>query len=366
MSALEDRIRDAYAAADAWGPRVPPLLPEPRRPRHRWAVPLVAAAALAVIMVGTMYAVGRPEPERAAQAPPARFLTQDPSTQGLAVYNVLDGRLVHRLAIRAEEVAAAADGRTFFAAVRSRTSANTFHKIVLDRQGKAAVSRLPIPAVTGHIDSMTVTADGSRLAFTVQDPSTSCRLHPVKGCEGIVGDLRVADVRTGAVTQWSTRRKGNIFASSLDAVGRQIAFSWASETGGTSELRVLDLTRPGHDLLNSRVLVDERSRLGNFDADGGLSMRPDGTAVAVSMSQKDGPTRITEFPLTSGAKPRTLYTAPKEVVTSSFGVVLYNRQLTELLVHGAGLPLSRVSLTTRRVVRLGDPRYTDFHIIAAW
>lgn len=58
MNALEDRIRDAYSAADSWGPTVPPPLRRPARRRWpRLAPPLAAATTVALIAAGIAYAV---------------------------------------------------------------------------------------------------------------------------------------------------------------------------------------------------------------------------------------------------------------------------------------------------------------------
>lgn len=68
MTALEDLVRDAYAAAETCGPAIaPPLDDRPRRRRgphlrHRFAVPVAAAATVGLITTGVFQLV-RTEPE---------------------------------------------------------------------------------------------------------------------------------------------------------------------------------------------------------------------------------------------------------------------------------------------------------------
>ncbi|MCO6009049.1 permease-like cell division protein FtsX [Actinoallomurus purpureus] len=69
MRTLEDRIRDAYAMADEWGPAVPPPLRHrtARRRRLRFAAPLAAAAGVTAVV---FLATGLPHGTRNTTAPP--------------------------------------------------------------------------------------------------------------------------------------------------------------------------------------------------------------------------------------------------------------------------------------------------------
>ncbi|MFI6514072.1 hypothetical protein ACIBF1_00765 [Spirillospora sp. NPDC050679] len=70
MSGLEERVRDAYRAADSWGPDVPPPLPAAPRARRRGRVlvPLGAAVAVGAVVAGAVV-VGDGEPERTPPRP---------------------------------------------------------------------------------------------------------------------------------------------------------------------------------------------------------------------------------------------------------------------------------------------------------
>jgi len=365
MNTIEDRIRDAFRAADTWTPDTPPPLafPAARRRTRRWVAPLAAAVAL-LIVVGTAYAVRQASsPDNATTgARPAFVLSRDPgdmagSRHWTTVRDSATGRIVTRLDIAAAQLAGTGDGRTFFAASStSRTATEaTFSKIVLRADGRLrSMTGLAVPPVRGRIESLAASADGTKIAYSVQGGVPR-------------GALYLADVPTGRTTRLRSSADSVIRSASMDAAGRLVAFTEESLNNAATKVCVLDLTRP-----DTKPLVIP---LGKREYPDAVAMRPDGVAVAVGEQGGGGdrPDRIVEYPI-AGGEPRVLATAPlvteprgdETAIITGVSVVDYDSSGRALLVATVGIPLSRVSLETGRTTLIGDPRWAKFHIIAAW
>jgi hypothetical protein len=356
MNTIEERVRDAFRAADTWTPDTPPPFPQRGTRTIRWAAPLAAAAAL-LLVVGAAYLVTRRTSDHVVGSRPAYVLAREPGDRGwTSVRDSVTGRVVARLPITAEQVAATGDGHTFFAAsvaVDLRKDASQFFKIVLRGDGRLrSMTRLGLPGVHARVESLTANADGTKLAYGVQGSNPR-------------GALYLADVATGQITRLWSLAGSVITSTSMDREGRRIAFIEAPLSSGGPKVRVLDLAHPG-----KKPVVVPLDRKEYPDA---VGMRPDGAAVAVGQQGGDNPDRIVEYPL-AGGRPRVVVTAPlvteereggKAIITG-VSVVDYDRDGHELLAATTGIPLSRVSVETGRTTLIGDPRWAKFHIIAAW
>lgn len=299
MSVIEDRLRDAmHARARAVQEEgAVPALPARRRAvRFGWVAPIVVAAAIVALVAGVTVAV-RDEPREPVVVTPAAtppFYVGAVVTLGsagtgsvaergpLGVYDSGTGRRTAELPVLAESrVAGLGDGRTFFLAGREgQAAAIRFYRLTLTPEGRIGRQEaLPIPAdprVRG-LDALAVSPDGRKLAYSVR---------------GTTGDVRVADLGSGRVRRWRTAKAGISYRMAWSGESRTLVFSWLDERPVGSETRLLDTTRPGQELLDSKV-VDGRSS--TFPA-----VKPGGSTFVTQQGGGRGIPHLVEFSTSTG------------------------------------------------------------------
>ncbi|HEX3923598.1 MAG TPA: hypothetical protein VHY31_15020 [Streptosporangiaceae bacterium] len=272
MSALEDRLRDAYRAATQTVqpgavPDLPAQLGTPQRPpraRPRWTrvlIPVAAAAAVTALGVtASLLATGHSGPAAGGPAMP-RFYVESPEKGPLTVYNTATGavastiRLPYGLTFTGQ-VAATGDGRTFVAAfvtadIGQVTPCVThLYEFRLSQSGRPAPpSRIvaTVPGVLLGADDLAVSADGLTIGYaSLHD---SCYPNRLTSAE-VVG---VVNVATGQSRSWAlpaTDVIGSVGSVALSADGGQLAFSQLpvsaqpARTPPVSQVRTLATSAP--------------------------------------------------------------------------------------------------------------------------
>ena len=343
----EERLRAATrAAADTVAPgSAPPLrLPgeQPGRARwdqrHRWLramVPLAAAAAVAAVVIASLTLTKGVPASSGAPASPARpvalngvpayyvALSQPEGTPARAVIRATGtGKVLTTVTPPRPYrgftfVTGAADDRTFVLAAqrwwditsgpdglaaqnRDNTTPVTFFRLRFDpRTRTAQLSRLTHVAgpQAAQLAGIGVSPDGSRLALD---------LH--------TAEIKVVTLATGASRRWvwpgTTPSSGTWVGNgkpggqplSWAADGRILAFQFWIQSGGITQVRLLDTTSPGGSLRAARPAVSfvghGRVKTGPF---GNSIITPDGTKiVTVASRTRGGRPEVMEFSVRTG------------------------------------------------------------------
>lgn len=225
MTRAADRLTDALgAAADVMTvPDSPVLPPAPRARRPGgWLLPLAAAASVAVIALAAVAlshlgrgaaAPGTPAGGTAAggapAAPPQFYMTLGltSSTAMLEVRRTADGALTASMAspvnmLQGGYLTAAASDRVFFVGGATKCSTaptvSRFYRITITGSGRISGMTTVGSPLRGMVDDMTVSPDGSRMAYTLA-PSPRCQ-NPVNTQPRDV--VRIMNLATGAVRTW--------------------------------------------------------------------------------------------------------------------------------------------------------------------
>ncbi|WP_187437863.1 hypothetical protein [Actinomadura decatromicini] len=226
----------------------------------RGAVPLGAAAALALFVAGGLDVVHRHQrsAEEEHEAKPAaqarktepRFVVGVAATgTALIVRDVRTGADVG-LPVAAPQgrrfhrVAAAKDGSYVVASYAAGKVA--FHRLHLDADGRPKdLKDLPKAAVAGASTAwsdLAVSPDGDRVAYVTYRKAR--------------GSVTVVSAGSGARKAWTTRAPGRL--SALSWAGTTLSFVW-TPAGGSSgtghQVRALDLRGAGGDLKVSKVVL---------------------------------------------------------------------------------------------------------------
>jgi hypothetical protein len=255
MSTIEDRLREAFRA-DAQTVRPVAVRPFSRagqrsqhslrgRLRAKVTVPVAAAAAVAIIAVGTSVVLPRlvashgsharrpgllgqgfPDGRMPSGPPPNYFVavTNPPNTDGydtvLSVINAATGQVTGRLSAPGphrffQAVAALGNDRTYVTAARGPGCDTRFYKFTLTAQGKpTGFAPLAIPAVPGQPhpgSTLAASSDGSVIAFNT---------YPCSGPRQLNGQLGVINLASRTVTTWSYRFPANPASLSFAAEAR--------------------------------------------------------------------------------------------------------------------------------------------------
>jgi hypothetical protein len=308
VSQIEDLLRRAYAEAAqtvAW-PDIASGVREPKeaRPgksRHRLAVPLLAAAATAVVAIAATVVPGllahQPAPSPAASlrpghgAPPRQqaepaFVAALPASAGtLQIRSALTGRLIARVSPPAHGeffggvASTGAGGRTLLLAVEHNTGAckTWLFELRLSASGQPGALR---PAAIPYFDGIlpnrafTATPDGSAIAFAAYF------------CDGS-GSLEIERPHTGVSASWTTTDGDQPDNLSLSSDGTTLSLGGYEHVGwgpgakpGTSSTRL----RPVIEVLGASTA--------NAYLDGAVALKigaaalsPDGKTVYVCVRQ---------------------------------------------------------------------------------
>ena len=289
-----NRLRDALgAAADVMAAPDSPVLVESGaesgggrgRGRARgWLLPLTAAASVVVIVLATVFIVGHvgrsPAPGGvpvygAGQTPPKFYLTsgQISNKPVLEVRRTTDGAVTGWMPapgrLTGPPGGDASDRAFYIATIPDCTTAiavSSFYRIAITNSGRISGVAAVGAAVKGQVTDLAVTADGSRIAYTLsqfascEDPGSD-RTAPTYPQDVV----HIMDLSTGAVRTW----RNTVTAASPVRVLVVNGLSWApdgrtlvvdyfwAQVSGSGELAVLGLdTASGGGSLqaHSRVL----------------------------------------------------------------------------------------------------------------
>jgi hypothetical protein len=310
VSALEDRLRDAYRAATQTVqpeavPDLPAQLGTPQRPpraRPRWTrvvIPVAAAAAVTALGVTASLLAGSHGIPASGGAGMPRFYVESPEKGPLTVYDTATGAVTATIGLPngtvfTGQVAAAGDARTFVAAIvtdigsQSTACVTHLYEFRLSQSGRPAPpSRIvaTVPGVMSGAGDLAVSADGQTIAYA--SPHDSCYPRRASSAEEVVG---VVNVTTGQSRSWTLPATSVIGSVALSADGGQLAFSQLpvaaqpARTPPVSEVRTLATSAPdGPADRYSRVV----SRSGEVAA-----LSPDGQSVYLcdaSQNNSTGP-----------------------------------------------------------------------------
>jgi hypothetical protein len=195
--------------------------------------------------------------------------------------------LPHWLDPKLTKVAAAAGHRRFVLAIGSARQTR-FYQLRVAAGGHAArLTKLAVPPLPAgqFADSITVSADGSKLAIAIQRPAES-RANPGSYAEH--GAVEIVSLATGTARAWTTAEAGLPWDLSWANGGRELAFRWedSGPSGGSvltskSGLWLLDTAAPGHSLLAGRRIT--RISEGG-DTIQSAVLTPDGSTVIAAVT----------------------------------------------------------------------------------
>jgi hypothetical protein len=348
----EERLRAATrAAADTVAPgSAPPLRLPDEQPgrvrwdqRHRWLrtmVPLAAAAAVAIVVIASLALTSRTPP-----ASPAAPASGTSALRSIPPYYVALAGLPdtpEHAVIRASAtgavlatvnpprpyrsftfVSGAADDRTFVLAAQrwwnvtsgtrgeaaqqqDNTTPVVFFRLTFDPRTRATrLTALPTagPISSQDLSGLAVSPDGSTLALSV---------HPA--------EISVITLATGSERHWVWPHTAGTWTPkaisgtwvgnskpggqplSWTADGRTLAFQFWTQSGGITQVRLLDTTSPGGSLRAARPAV---SFVGHGQVKtgplGNSIITPDGTKiVTVASRTRGGPPEVMEFSVRTG------------------------------------------------------------------
>jgi hypothetical protein len=298
-----DRIM-AVAGQDAVAAPSPPrparswlpgrALPESGRAR-RMITPVAAGLAVAGLITGLALAVGSPARRPATGAPAAtaaaggmpRFYVtlSAPGLSGQVVAEVhasLTGRVVSQVTIGGfidENASITADrsDRAFVidATIREHPGAEESGLFLLRISASGhptTLKRLPLILLTRSqsqdvVDGIAVSPDGTRLAVALQVNKNENVLNPR-------GEIVVYSLTGGATQTWTAPKDAALpWNPAWTSGSRQLTFLWQDQLKGTvffftgrSQVRVLDTSAPGRNLLASSVIATGGGKLGFIQA----------------------------------------------------------------------------------------------------
>jgi hypothetical protein len=386
MTPLPDKLRAALReTADEIPAEAPPLYlsPQPRAGQHRrhtrwhirwnprwqaWAAPLAAAALVTAAVAGSLTVAGSLRHQPAAAGPPASpdgvppyyvaltvpgtytdiYAREDGTAaevRATATGAVLARIAVPRPYVQFAAVTAAADDRTFVLVAEERgarpATYNTPSRFYLLRfdpaSGRASLRALPaafIPAGDEVCDTA-LSPDGTLLAADIGgDCVQRDRLH-------------VFDLATGMVRVWNGGTNAAYFggtspdALSWTADGKHVAFVGSGAFPTASEVRLLDVTAPGSDLLANSKPVCEWAAMDSSSpfsrAWRGVKVTPDGRTVVINaeLATEIPPVRVQDLLVKCSAatgRVTTVFTRPYTLGGYWYEQVMYTNATGSVLV----------------------------------
>ncbi|GAA4630465.1 hypothetical protein GCM10023196_055930 [Actinoallomurus vinaceus] len=343
MKGLEDRIRDACAVADTWGPEEPRPLRLPVRPRLRLNVIAPLTAAAAVVLAVSLVLVILPRRSRPVPSTPA---TASPYLLAMSggVLEVVDSRTgrPHGEGIDGYGPAVTRGPRpgTYLVSQPEKglSGPTRIRTVRLTADGRTVVESAPHWSVPGLVRELALSPDGRRLAYTIRNitvvPGAPATVQPI-----VVGML---DLRTGARREWTLPKAQDASASKKPDAEWNWGVSWSADnatliftarvTGRTAQVRALDTTAPGSDLLATRVLVSGAGKIGGTLAFAVSSGDRHTVIAAVDGARSSGRAKAVLAEYVDGRFTRILATlpgcGPVHTLTSSPNGLLISRNST--------------------------------------
>jgi hypothetical protein len=279
---------------------------------------LIAAATIALTACGSSaafpaYPAWLTSHRPAGGGPPAYFIDNEawsPSAgytwSDFTVRDTATGRAVsqrgHGLSHRVTAVAAIGGGAAFIAAEEAPVSCGSqLYWFRLDRRGRVSALSPLGPALGGEVNSLTASADGQTIAYTL----AGCR-------QGDRGYLRVLNLRTGQLGRWSSvdltgnGRIGMASDLTLSADGKLLAFvGWLPGGQHPASVRILATSRsqPGDLLGLSRPVRQLPGIAGGPEPQDAIALSPRGRVVylcSVSAQRRSRVTTIASYRTATG------------------------------------------------------------------
>lgn len=264
-----------------------------------WLAPLGAAAAVAIIAVGSVLLTrAHPTQPDASAGLPAFYVTINSgagqtSAAQVEVRSSSDGAVTGTLLApagwRIQSVSAAASDRTFFVAEQSGSGtcpADRFLEFGVSGTGTLTGLHQAGGRVTGMIGSLAASPDGTRLAYTTV---CSTQANP-----GPVWVLHVMNLASGAISSWTSATTAtgtaNVAEAGDDALawtadGRSLSFAyqWMASQADYQDLAVVVVnTDSGSGTLqaHSRLVWHQDSHCAPGPCVFNAWISPDGTSLA--------------------------------------------------------------------------------------
>lgn len=200
-----------------------------------------------------------------AGLPKYYIVASDPKLAALEVRSSMTGKVVSTVSPPAAcdpktiKLAAAGNNRDFVFSCYASSQSTSFYRLHITSGGVAsALAPLSLTLPGNSIDSMAVTADGSKLAIGFQNPGT----------------IEVVTLTTGAVRTW-TAQGALPFDLSWADNGRELGFF------GSGGLYALDVNAAGNSLHSARLVLSRT--VGSDDVDDAI-LSPDGTMIIASVT----------------------------------------------------------------------------------
>ena len=184
---------------------------------------------------------------------------------------------------------------------------------------------LPLAGSNHVIDSTAVSPDGRKLAVALQRTRSPGNLDSR-------GEIVVYSLTGGPTRTWTAPGDVPALPFSLDWISKsQLAFTWQDQLKGSatyfftgrSQIRVLDTSAPGRDLLASRVLLNGGGKLGFIQS---ASVGPDGSPINVATF------RVTSIGGSGTASMLLAQVSPSRAVNKTFAA--YTRTYSGLPQEG--------------------------------
>ena len=326
-------------------PRRPPAA---NRRVKRVIAPLGACLAVAGLVTGLTLVAQSPKapvhrpatgaPTAAQQGTPRYYVML--SSGGLsgnllaAVHSSQTGRVLSRIRVPGAfsilpSIAADGSDRSYII-TSTLQGVTALYRLRVSAGGRSEkLARLPVNlplAGSNHvIDSTAVSPDGRELAVALQRTRSPGNLDSR-------GEIVVHSLTGGPTRTWTAPGDVPALPFSLDWISKnQLAFTWQDQLKGSatyfftgrSQIRVLDTSAPGRDLLASRVLLNGGGKLGFIQS---ASVGPDGSPINVATF------RVTSIGGSGTASMLLAQVSPSRAVNKTFAA--YTRTYSGLPQEG--------------------------------
>jgi hypothetical protein len=352
---LETLSRVLAQPPDQAGQAAPRRPPAASRRVRRVIAPLGAGLAVAGLVTGLTVVAQSPKapahrpaagaPTAAQQGTPRYYVMLSsgglPSNLLAAVHSSQTGRVLSRIRVPGAfsilpSIAADGSDRSYVITStlqgRGGKGVTALYRLRVSADGRSEkLTRLPVNlplAGSNHvIDSTAVSPDGSELAVGLQS---------YQGAPGHLdsrGEIVLYSLTGGPTRTWTAPGDVPALPFSLDWISKsQLAFVWQDQLKGSatyfftgrSQIRVLDTSAPGHDLLASRVLLNGGGKLGFIQS---ASIGPDGSAINVATF------RVTSIGGSGTARMLLAQVSPSGAVNKTFAA--YTKTYSGLPQEGA-------------------------------